>query len=72
VWSNDLDRALRLAHGVEAGYVWVNDANRHYPGAPFGGVKASGVGREESVEELASYTETTAINIRVRSPRGLR
>src|SRR5699024_614697 len=66
VWSRDIDRALRLAHGVDAGYVWVNDANRHYPGAPFGGVKGSGVGREECPEELDSYTELKAVNVRIR------
>ena len=66
IWSNNIDQALRLAHGVEAGYVWVNDANRHYPGAPFGGVKGSGVGREESLDELLSYSEPSAINVRIR------
>jgi acyl-CoA reductase-like NAD-dependent aldehyde dehydrogenase len=65
VWSRDIDAALRTAHDVEAGYVWVNDANRHYLGAPFGGVKNSGVGREESAEELLSYLETKAVNVRV-------
>jgi len=70
IWSRDIDRALRLAHGVEAGYVWVNDANRHYAGAPFGGVKRSGVGREESVEELLSYSELTAVNIRIAPIKG--
>ncbi|WP_109471876.1 aldehyde dehydrogenase family protein [Ornithinimicrobium cavernae] len=70
VWSRDLDRALRLAHGVDAGYVWVNDANRHYPGAPFGGMKGSGVGREECPEELDSYTELKAVNVRIRPAPG--
>lgn len=70
VWSDDIDQALRLAHQVDAGYVWVNDANRHYAGAPFGGVKGSGIGREESVEELHSYTETCAVNVRIRPAKG--
>jgi len=65
IWSKDIDRALRIAHSLEAGYIWVNDANRHYPGAPFGGVKGSGVGREESLEELVSYSELSSINIRI-------
>lgn len=69
VWSRDIDRALRIAHAMEAGYVWVNDANRHYAGAPFGGVKGSGVGREESVEDLLSYSELTAINVRISPHR---
>ncbi len=67
VWTNDLDRALRVSAQVQAGYVWVNDANRHYPGSPFGGMKASGIGREETVDELFGYTESKSVNIRVRS-----
>jgi acyl-CoA reductase-like NAD-dependent aldehyde dehydrogenase len=65
VWSRDIDAALRTAAEVEAGYVWVNDANRHYLGAPFGGVKNSGLGREESPEELLSYLETKSVNVRL-------
>jgi betaine-aldehyde dehydrogenase len=51
IWTNDLDTAHRTATGVEAGYVWVNDVGRHFPGAPFGGYKQSGIGREEYLEE---------------------
>lgn len=69
VWSNDIDRAMRAAQDVDAGYVWINDTSRHYLGAPFGGVKNSGLGREESVEELHSYYEIKAINIRTRDRR---
>lgn len=66
IWTNDLDRALRMSSAIQAGYIWINDANRHYSGAPFGGMKGSGVGREESVDEYFSYTETKAVNIKVR------
>ena len=47
----------RFARDVEAGYVWVNDSGPHFLGTPFGGVKDSGVGREEDFEELLSYTQ---------------
>ena len=47
IWTHDLDAAHRTAHAVEAGYVWVNEVGRHFLGAPFGGVKQSGIGREE-------------------------
>lgn len=65
VWSRSIDRALRVAMNLEAGYVWVNDANRHYPGSPFGGMKASGTGREESLDELDSYGELRSVNVKV-------
>lgn len=63
VFTSDVTRAHRMAAGLQAGYVWVNGASRHYWGLPFGGVKASGVGREESVDELLSYTETKAVTV---------
>jgi 2-formylbenzoate dehydrogenase len=63
VWTGDVTRAHRMAASLEAGYVWINGSSRHYWGLPFGGVKASGVGREESVDELLSYTETKSVTV---------
>jgi 2-formylbenzoate dehydrogenase len=63
VFTSDVTRAHRLAAELQAGYVWINGSSRHYWGLPFGGVKASGVGREESVDELLSYTETKAVTV---------
>jgi acyl-CoA reductase-like NAD-dependent aldehyde dehydrogenase len=64
VYTSDLSIALRFARDIESGYVWVNDAQRHFPGAPYGGFKDSGVGREESVEELYSYAQIKNVNMR--------
>ena len=61
--TNDLDRAMETAERVEAGYVWINSTGR-YIGAPYGGWKQSGVGREECFEELLSYTRIKNVNLR--------
>lgn len=68
VWTHDLDLAHRTADRLDAGYVWVNDSTRHYMGTPFGGTKDSGIGREESREELLSYMETKVVHTRLRDP----
>jgi acyl-CoA reductase-like NAD-dependent aldehyde dehydrogenase len=64
VFTKDLRTAHRFARDVQAGYVWVNDASAHFPGTDFGGVKDSGVGREEGFQELASYTQSKNVNLR--------
>jgi acyl-CoA reductase-like NAD-dependent aldehyde dehydrogenase len=69
VWTHDLDLAHKTAGALDAGYVWVNDSTRHYFGTPFGGTKDSGIGREESREELLSYMETKVVHTRLRDPR---
>jgi betaine-aldehyde dehydrogenase len=43
--------------------VWINDSSKHFPGAPFGGFKNSGVGREEGLEELLAFTQTKTVNV---------
>ncbi|HEU5390856.1 MAG TPA: aldehyde dehydrogenase family protein [Streptosporangiaceae bacterium] len=64
VFTRDLRTALAFSRDVDAGYVWVNETSRHFLGAPFGGVKNSGVGREEDLEEIESYTQLKSVNIR--------
>ncbi len=61
--TNQLDRAMETAMRVDAGYVWINATGR-YLGAPYGGWKASGLGVEETFEELLSYTQLKNINMR--------
>jgi 2-formylbenzoate dehydrogenase len=63
VWTNDVRRAHRVARELAAGYIWINGSSRHFAGVPFGGVKHSGVGREESLEELLSYTQLKTLNV---------
>lgn len=66
VWTNDVRRALRVVGELDAGYIWVNGSSRHFAGVPFGGVKSSGVGREESLDELLSYTQLKTVNVMLR------
>ena len=57
VWTNDLTRALRFTNKLEAGMIWVNSENvRHLP-TPFGGVKASGIGRDGGDWSFEFYME---------------
>ena len=57
VWTNDLTRALRVTEQLEAGMIWVNSENvRHLP-TPFGGVKASGIGRDGGDWSFDFYME---------------
>ena len=63
VWTRDVTAALRMARRVRSGHIWINGSSAHFLGVPFGGMKSSGVGREEGREELLSYTETKTINI---------
>ncbi|WP_112266024.1 aldehyde dehydrogenase family protein [Lentzea terrae] len=64
VWTRDIDKALRMAHGIRAGQVNVN-ATGVGTGVelPFGGYKHSGWGREKGLEGLDSYTQTKNVCI---------
>ncbi|MFG1706975.1 aldehyde dehydrogenase family protein [Nonomuraea sp. M3C6] len=64
VWTTDLGTAMRAVQDLEAGYVWVNASSIHIAGAPFGGFKNSGVGREEGIEELYSYAQQKNVYIK--------
>jgi betaine-aldehyde dehydrogenase len=60
--TNDLKLAMETAQRIEAGYLWINSSGR-YLGAPYGGWKQSGIGREESLDELLSYTQIKNVNM---------
>ncbi|GAA5148225.1 aldehyde dehydrogenase family protein [Microbacterium pseudoresistens] len=62
IWTNDASRAYRLASAVEAGYVWINKVGPRPYGAPFGGYKLSGFGKESNIEELLSFTREKVID----------
>ncbi|MEL7114908.1 MAG: 5-carboxymethyl-2-hydroxymuconate semialdehyde dehydrogenase [Pseudomonadota bacterium] len=63
VWTKDLARALRVSNQLEAGMIWVNSENvRHLP-TPFGGVKASGIGRDGGDWSFEFYMEQKHIGL---------
>jgi betaine-aldehyde dehydrogenase len=55
ILTSDIRTALRAVRAVKSGYVWINGASGHFYGTPFGGLKNSGIGREEGIDELLSY-----------------
>lgn len=65
VWSRDIDTCLKVARAVDAGTIWVNTFLDGYPELPFGGFKASGVGRELGKDAVADYTETKTIQLHI-------
>jgi len=63
VWTNNLSVAHTVAAELEAGYVWVNGRGNRPAGAPFGGFGLSGLGKENSLDELLSYTRTKSVDV---------
>jgi len=63
VWTRDINRAIRVSRAVETGRMWVNSYNSIPAGAPFGGYKDSGYGRETHKVILDSYSQTKNIMI---------
>ncbi|MCL4722036.1 MAG: aldehyde dehydrogenase family protein, partial [Gammaproteobacteria bacterium] len=63
VWTRDLHTAMTFARALRTGFVWINTTAKHFVGVPFGGWKNSGLGREECLEELLSYTQNKAIHV---------
>ena len=63
VWTSDTGRSIRMARDLDVGMVWVNsENNRHLP-APFGGMKASGIGRDGGDYSFEFYMETKNVCI---------
>jgi 5-carboxymethyl-2-hydroxymuconic-semialdehyde dehydrogenase len=65
VWTNDLRRAHRVARSIEAGMVWVNSQNVRDLRTPFGGVKASGLGREGGTHSIDFYCDSQIVHVAV-------
>jgi len=65
VFTKDMDKALHIANNIQAGTVWVNCYDVFDAGAPFGGYKMSGIGRELGQYGLDAYTEVKTVTIKV-------
>jgi acyl-CoA reductase-like NAD-dependent aldehyde dehydrogenase len=63
VFTQDINRAIRVARAIEAGRVWVNMYNVVAAGAPFGGYKKSGMGRETDKAVFEAYTQKKSIMV---------
>lgn len=61
VWSSDIEAAKKVAARLACGSVWINKHGAIQPNAPFGGVKASGIGVEFAEEGLAEYTDIQVV-----------
>ena len=66
IWTENLTRAHRVASNIQAGIVWINCWMVRDLRTPFGGVKASGVGREGGFEALKFFTEAKNVTIKLK------
>ncbi|PPR03693.1 hypothetical protein CVT24_007414 [Panaeolus cyanescens] len=65
VFSQNINRALRVAHALEAGSAWVNCAQAGDAAVPFGGYKQSGIGRELGEYAIHTYTQVKAVHVNI-------
>ena len=69
IWTRDVGRAHRVARDLEAGMIWINSENvRHLP-TPFGGTKASGIGRDGGDYSFDFYMETKNVAVAYDTPQ---
>jgi aldehyde dehydrogenase (NAD+) len=66
IWTKDVTKAIKVARAIRAGTVWVNTYNLYDSGAPFGGFKQSGYGRDLGREALDGYTESKTVWVGLR------
>ncbi|MDW9247232.1 aldehyde dehydrogenase family protein [Burkholderia cepacia] len=68
VWTQDIARAIRMAERIEAGTVWINAYRAVSYMSPFGGVKDSGIGRENGINAIRNYLQTKSVWINSGAP----
>ncbi|TFK28870.1 aldehyde dehydrogenase [Coprinopsis marcescibilis] len=72
VWTQDLSRAHRVADEIQAGLCWVNTHHRNDPSSPWGGLKESGIGRENGLEALHAYSQSKSVIVNLDPPEKTR
>ncbi|KAF8320693.1 aldehyde dehydrogenase [Clavulina sp. PMI_390] len=68
MWTTNLSRAHRVSALIEAGLVWVNTHHRNDPSSPWGGMKESGIGRENGVEAYEAYSQSKSTIVNIADP----
>ena len=63
IWTKDINRVIRVSRKIKAGTVYVNTYHDHSVGAPVGGYKKSGIGRERGVQALKQYTQLKNVTV---------
>ncbi len=63
IWTRDISRVIRVSRKIKAGTVYVNTYHDHSVGAPVGGYKKSGIGRERGVQALKQYTQLKNVTV---------
>ena len=61
VWTENLKRAITMSERLEAGTVWVNTYRSTSYTSPFGGYKASGLGRENGIDAIKEYLQVKSV-----------
>jgi aldehyde dehydrogenase (NAD+) len=70
VWTTDLARAHRMARQLVAGTIWINTYRALAPSMPFGGYKASGIGRENGLDAVRSFTQAKSVWVELQPAVG--
>ncbi|MCJ1301337.1 hypothetical protein MMC08_004136 [Hypocenomyce scalaris] len=65
VFTEDIKTMQTAVRKIQAGTVWVNTTSTHYFGMPFGGYKQSGIGREDTFEEMKEMTQTKSVHVKL-------
>ncbi len=63
IWTSDIERGRAVARRIRSGTLGINQAYSMDPAAPFGGVKASGIGREFGPEGLDGFLDTKSVSV---------